>query len=136
MASESWDLGDHQLEGATRPSKADSPADGDASSPGCPRRTGLSSPASGFSPALSPPDQSWGINCAHTAIIPTNSAIDASAAASSTKVLNIARSLELEHRRNIVPFLFSKSTRAVENGLEIFHLVNRLGSTWRNVICR
>ena len=34
--------------------------------------------------------QNWGINCAQTAIIPTNSVIDASAAASSTKVFNIA----------------------------------------------
>src|SRR4051794_36517082 len=62
--------------------------------------------------------QSWGINCAHTAIIPTNSAIDASAAASSTKVLNIARSFDLEHKRNIVPFLFLKSTRQTSGGFE------------------
>jgi hypothetical protein len=33
----------------------------------------------------------WGISCAQTAIIPTNSAIDANAAASSTKIFNIAR---------------------------------------------
>src|SRR3954454_20841006 len=102
--------GHHQLEGNAT-SKADSPGDGDASDPSCPRRTGLSSPASGFSPAG--PDQSWGINCAQTAIIPTNSAIDASAAASSTKVLNIARSFDLEHRKNIVPFLFSESTQEI-----------------------
>ena len=36
--------------------------------------------------------QSWGINCAQTAIIPTNSAIDASAAASSTKTFNMSAS--------------------------------------------
>ena len=40
------------------------------------------------------PIQSWGINCAHTAIIPMNSVIDASAAASSTKIFNIAASLD------------------------------------------
>src|SRR6476620_7961422 len=33
--------------------------------------------------------QSWGITCAQTAIIPTNSVIDASAAASSTNVFSI-----------------------------------------------
>src|ERR1700690_3392202 len=36
--------------------------------------------------------QSWGSNCAQTAIIPTNSTIDASAAASSTKTFNISPS--------------------------------------------
>src|SRR3954453_12613807 len=79
-------LNDHRLEGSTT-STADSPADGDAGSP-----------------ALSTPNRphpvpvrlfpktvhSWGINCAQTAIIPTNSTIDASAAASSTNVFNIA----------------------------------------------
>ena len=35
--------------------------------------------------------QSWGISCAQTAIIPTNSVIDASAAASSTNIRNIVR---------------------------------------------
>jgi hypothetical protein len=34
----------------------------------------------------------WGINCAQTAIIPTNRPIDASAAASSTKTLNMTAS--------------------------------------------
>jgi len=43
---------------------------------------------------------------AQTAIIPTNSVIDAKAAASSTKIRNITASLDLEHRENIVPFLF------------------------------
>src|ERR1700726_3110848 len=38
--------------------------------------------AAGPAPGVGP--QSWGINCAQTAIIPTNSVIDASAAASST----------------------------------------------------
>jgi hypothetical protein len=36
--------------------------------------------------------QNWGISCAQTAIIPTNSVIDASAAASSTKILNMLAS--------------------------------------------
>jgi hypothetical protein len=34
----------------------------------------------------------WGINWAHTAIIPRNSPIDANAAASSTKTLNMMTS--------------------------------------------
>jgi hypothetical protein len=38
-------------------------------------------------------DQRFGITCAHIAIIPTNSPIDAKAAASSTKTLNIIASL-------------------------------------------
>ncbi|WP_172805581.1 MULTISPECIES: hypothetical protein [Bradyrhizobium] len=36
-----------------------------------------------------PPFQSWGITCAQTAIMPINSEIDASAAASSTNNLNM-----------------------------------------------
>jgi hypothetical protein len=36
--------------------------------------------------------------------------IDASAAASSTKVFNITASSTLEHIKNIVPFLFSESS--------------------------
>jgi len=51
--------------------------------------------------------QSWGMSCAQTAIIPTKSVIDASAAASSTNVFNISRLPVLEHKKNIVPFLFS-----------------------------
>lgn len=50
--------------------------------------------------------QSWGMSCAQTAIIPTNSAIDASAAASSTKIFNMSASTIREHMRNIVPSLF------------------------------
>lgn len=46
------------------------------------------------------------MSCAHTAIIPTNSAIDASAAASSTKIFNMSASTLPEHMRNIVPSLF------------------------------
>jgi hypothetical protein len=38
--------------------------------------------------------------------MPTNSVMDAKAAASSTKIRNIVASLGLEHRENIVPFLF------------------------------
>jgi hypothetical protein len=52
--------------------------------------------------------QSCGISCAHTAIIPTKSAIDASAAASSTNILNITRLPILEHNKNIVQFLFQR----------------------------
>ena len=56
-----------------------------------------------------PPDwaawpQSCGITCAHTAIMPTNNEIDASAAASSTNIFNMTDSLE--HKKNIVPPLF------------------------------
>jgi hypothetical protein len=69
-----------------------------------PRTTAALHSPSGFSPALR---QSCEMSCAQTAIIPTNSVIDASAAASSTKILNIALSLrQQEHRENIVPFLF------------------------------
>ena len=37
--------------------------------------------------------QNWGISWAQTAIIPTNSVIDANAAASSTKIFNMAASV-------------------------------------------
>ena len=50
--------------------------------------------------------QSWGISWAQTAIIPTKSVMDASAAASSTNVFNMSASRFLEHKKNIVPFLF------------------------------
>jgi hypothetical protein len=70
----------------------------------------------------------WGISCAQTAIIPTNSVIDASAAASSTKVFNIPRLPGLEHMRNHVPFLFSgvkrRSWVGLRNELEMKRLVN------------
>jgi hypothetical protein len=54
--------------------------------------------------------QNWGISCAQTAIIPTNSEIEASAAASSTNILNMpGPSIDfLEHKKNIVPPLFQK----------------------------
>jgi hypothetical protein len=42
--------------------------------------------------AMSPNAQIWGISCAQTAIIPMNSVIDASAAASSTNVFNMPAS--------------------------------------------
>jgi hypothetical protein len=51
-------------------------------------------------------NQSWLKSWAQTATIPTNSVIDARAAASSTKIRNMIASLGLEHRGNIVPFLF------------------------------
>ena len=40
-----------------------------------------------------PKPYNWGINWAHTAIIPRKSPIDAKAAASSTKTLNMTTSL-------------------------------------------
>jgi len=49
-------------------------------------------PKAGLKPALGT-NQSWPISCAQTAIIPTNSVIDAKAAASSTKTRNITDSL-------------------------------------------
>ena len=51
-------------------------------------------------------NQNWLKSWAQTATIPTNSVIDARAAASSTKIRNIVASLGLEHRGNNVPFLF------------------------------
>lgn len=53
----------------------------------------------------------WVSSWAHTAIIPTNSAMDVSAAASSTKIRNMSASRSLEHRENIVPFLFWRQER-------------------------
>src|SRR6476619_2174796 len=73
-------------------------------------------PIGGSRPAYPQTDghQSCGITCAQTAIIPTNSVMDASAAASSTNILNIYRSCELEHMRNIVPFSFFSSRRKIQ----------------------
>ena len=59
-----------------------------------------------------PRPQSWGINCAQIAIIATKSAIDVSAAASSTNVFNIGYLRLLEHKKNIVPLLFTRSQEA------------------------
>src|ERR1700760_656523 len=107
MSFESWDLSNHRLEEATprprrptRPAMVMPQAQPVHAEPGFPVRR----PA--FPQPERLPNQSWGINCAQTAIIPTNSPIDASAAASSTKVFNMSRSLDLEHRKNVVPFLF------------------------------
>jgi hypothetical protein len=66
--------------------------------------------------------QNWGINCAQIAIIPTNSTIDVSEAASSTNVLNMACSCE--RIENIVPFLFSESSGGGEPGRKEISLVN------------
>src|SRR5436853_4008168 len=76
-------------------------------------RTVHAEPAAGdarpaFPQVRTAPPHSWGINCAQTATIPTNSTIDASAAASSTKVFNISPLPPLEHRENNVPFLFRR----------------------------
>jgi hypothetical protein len=43
-------------------------------------------------PAAADPTQSWGMSCAQTAIIPTKSVMDASAAASSTNIFNMPAS--------------------------------------------
>jgi hypothetical protein len=48
----------------------------------------------------------WLMSCAQIATIPMNNVSDASAAASSTKILSINTSCTLEHRQNIVLFLF------------------------------
>ena len=56
------------------------------------RRPAFPQPAPhGLIRRLRPTHQSCGITCAQTAIIPTNSAIDASAAASSTNIRNMIR---------------------------------------------
>src|SRR4051794_15662377 len=95
MTFEAWDCNDHRLEGTTRdlkgrlaPVMVMPPTQAVHAEPVLSvRRPAFPQPPDGFCQS----DQSWGISCAHTAIIPTNSAIDASAAASSTKVLNMAR---------------------------------------------
>ena len=46
------------------------------------------------------------MSCAQIATIPMNNVSDASAAASSTKTFSITASRTLEHRQNIVLFLF------------------------------
>src|SRR5437764_7988387 len=69
--------------------------------------------------------QSWGISCAQTAIIPTNSEIDASAAASSTNIFNIPSLLGWNIRRTL--FLFcSLSQEAVVGQFEKYPKRNRL----------
>src|ERR1035438_6240503 len=103
--------------GSDRQAKPDSPRNGDASNQRSPRGTRHCRALSGLSPGDWTPKgqtcrflpQNWGISCAQTAIIPTNSVIDASAAASSTKILNMLASLRLEHKGNSVPFLFHES---------------------------
>src|SRR5205085_7623155 len=62
-------------------------------SPGpSPRETRLACHPSRLSPKRRR-HQSWVKSCAHTAIIPTNSVSDASAAASSTKIFNMTASI-------------------------------------------
>src|SRR5437868_10936420 len=55
--------------------------------------------------------QSWGISCAQTAIIPTNSEIDASAAASSTNIFNMPSLLGWNIRRTL--FLFCSRSQGM-----------------------
>ncbi|MFX8385672.1 hypothetical protein ABTL78_20025, partial [Acinetobacter baumannii] len=52
--------------------------------------------------------QSWVNSWAHTAIMPTNSVREARAAASSTKIFNIAVLHRPEHMKNNVLFLFTR----------------------------
>ena len=73
---------------------------GEGESAKSPRTEAGLPPPSRFSPTLC---QSWEKSCAQTAIIPTNSVMDASAAASSTKTRNIAFS---PRDRNIERTLF------------------------------
>lgn len=53
--------------------------------------------------------QSWGMSCAQTAIIPTKSVIDASAAASSTNVFNMPASRFWNIRRTLFRFCSGES---------------------------
>src|SRR3974390_564908 len=73
----------------TPASPVDSEGDGDASTLWSPRGKSPSAEPSCFSPKR---PQNWLRSCAHTAIMPTNSVIDVNAAASSTKIRNIAAS--------------------------------------------
>src|SRR5260370_40210702 len=123
------------LEGApARPSRADSPLNGGALGARSPCGTRDFPPPSGFSPggfvkARQARFQSWGMSWAQTAIIPTNSAIDAKAAASSTKTFNMPASSNMEHMKNIVPVLFLESRRANWLVSKITPVVNSLWGT-------
>src|ERR1700716_879044 len=66
---------------------------------------------------LPQPTQSCGISCAQTAIIPTNNVIEASAAASSTNVLNMPSSSRWNIRR-LLFFFFSCRQGAVVGQFE------------------
>src|SRR6266436_137534 len=118
------------LEGTpARPSRADSLLNGGALGARSPCGTRDFPAPSGFSPRSCLKElpqelpqaasrgrqarfQSWGMSWAQTAIIPTNSAIDANAAASSTKTFNMPASSNMEHMKNIVPILFLESRPA------------------------
>src|SRR6476646_402071 len=75
-------------------------------------------------------DQSWGISCAQTAIIPTNSVIDASAAASSTNILNMSDSYDPRTYEEHCSFfvLGVKRSRTLES-CRLFLMVNRASQT-------
>jgi len=78
--------------------------------------------------ASPPKPQSWPISCAQTAIMPTNSEIDARAAASSTKILNIT-DLPIQNIERTL-FLFCSICKGSigggsQNGAETNGLVNR-----------
>jgi hypothetical protein len=115
---------------------------GGGAGPKSPRIGDRLRPSSRFSPVCQASCcHSAEISCAQTAIIPTNSVIDASAAASSTNTRNIAPSLVLEHRENNVLFLFIGQARAPDRFGKRSGLVNVLGeqtiwlaawqSTWK-----
>ena len=63
-------------------------------------------------------DQSCGITCAHTAIIPTNKTMEVRAAASSTNIFRHTVS-PLEHKKNDVLFLFSRQARVFDHHLAV-----------------
>jgi hypothetical protein len=86
------DVSDHWSLRDAAAVKADSPCNGDASGPGCPRGTVKTATKRPRFPAAADPTQSWGMSCAQTAIIPTKSVMDASAAASSTNIFNMPAS--------------------------------------------
>jgi hypothetical protein len=68
--------------------------------------------------------QSWGMSCAQTAIIPTKSVIDASAAASSTNVFNISASRFWNIRRTLFRFCSKESSAGRGSVLRTRALVN------------
>ena len=74
------------------------------------------------------PSQSWGISCAQTAIIPTNSVIDASAAASSTKIFNMPVSRDVNIRGTLFCFCSKSQGDALggpKKDAELSHMIHR-----------
>src|ERR1700731_1879593 len=82
--------------------------------------------AAGRAPGVGP--QSWGISCAQTAIIPTNSVIDASAAASSTKIFNMPVSRDVNIRGTLFCFCSKSQGDALggsKKNPELSHMIHR-----------